>query len=78
MKRWPRLHDSYLARSVVFSVLATWGVLLGLDVVLAFASEISNVGKGAYTVNHAIAVTGLSIPWRLYTLFPTAAVIGAL
>lgn len=78
MKHWPRLHDSYLARIVLLSVLAVWGVLLGLDVALAFAGDINNIGKGAYTVNHAIAATGLSIPWRAYSLFPTAAVIGAL
>ena len=78
MKHWPRLHDSYIARSVVVSVLAAWGVLLGLDVVLAFAGEADDIGKGAYTVNHAIAATGLTIPWRAYNLFPTAAVIGAL
>ncbi len=78
MKHWPRLHDSYIARTVTVSVLLAWGVLLGLDVVLAFAGEVSDVGKGAYTINHAIAATGLSIPWRAYNLFPTAAVIGAL
>src|SRR3954469_8380838 len=74
----PKLHDTYIARTVIFSVLGTWGVLLGLDVVLAFAGEFGSVGKGGYTINHAIAATCLSIPWRAYTLFPTAAVIGAM
>lgn len=74
----PKLHDHFIARTVILSVMGTWGVLLGLDVVLAFANEFGSIGKGSYTVNHAIAVTGLSIPWRAYTLFPTAAVIGSL
>ena len=78
MKHYPRLHDTYIARSVITSVLLTWGVLLGLDLILAFAGEADDIGKGAYTVNHAIAATGLTIPWRAYNLFPTAAVIGAL
>ena len=78
MKHWPRLHDTYIARTVVTSVLMVWAVLVGLDVVLAFAGEVGDIGKGAYTANHAIAATGLSIPWRTYNLFPTAAVIGAL
>ncbi|MDQ3160895.1 MAG: LPS export ABC transporter permease LptG [Pseudomonadota bacterium] len=73
-----KLHDLYIARIVLLSVLATWGVLLGLDVVLAFAGEFGSVGKAGYTINHAILATGLSIPWRTYNLFPTAAVIGAL
>jgi lipopolysaccharide export system permease protein len=74
----PKLHDHYIARIVIVSVLGTWGVLLGLDVVLAFAGEFGSVGKGSYTINHAIAAISLSIPWRAYNLFPTAAVIGAL
>ncbi|MFT4178131.1 MAG: LPS export ABC transporter permease LptG [Thermomonas sp.] len=78
MKHWPRLHDSYIARAVVTSVLLAWAVLLGLDVVLAFPDELDDIGKGAYTANHAIAAVGLSIPWRAYNLFPTAAVIGSL
>ena len=78
MKHWPRLHDSYIARAVVGSVLLAWAVLLGLDVVLAFAGDVGDIGKGGYTINHAIAATGLTIPWRAYNLFPTAAVIGAL
>jgi lipopolysaccharide export system permease protein len=47
-------------------------------VVLGFAGEFGDIGKGAYTLNHAIAATCLTIPWRAYNLFPTAAVIGAL
>ena len=75
----PKLHDHYIARIVIVSVLGTWGVLLGLDVVLAFAGEFGNIGKGSYTIDHAIAAIGaVPIPWRAYTLFPTAAVIGSL
>ena len=39
MKHWPRLHDSYIARAVVGSVLLAWAVLLGLDVVLAYLQQ---------------------------------------
>ena len=74
----PKLHDHYIARMVIMTVLAAWGVLLGLDVVLAFADEFGDVGKGGYTMNHAIAATCLTIPWRAYNLFPTSAVIGSL
>ena len=78
MRVWPKLHDHYIARAVILTVLATWGVLLGLDVVLAFAGEVGDLGRGGYTINHAIAATALSIPGRAYNLFPTASVIGAL
>lgn len=78
MKRWPRLHDAYLARVVLGSVLLAWGVLLGLDVALALVGEMGDLGRGGYTINHAIAATGLTVPSRAYILFPTAAVIGML
>ena len=78
MKHWPRLHDSYIARAVVGSVLLAWAVLLGLDVVLAFAGDVDEIGKGGNSINHAMPATRLPIPWRAYNLFPTAAVIGAL
>ncbi len=78
MNLLPKLHDRYVARTVTISVLAAWGVLLGLDVVLAMAGEVGDIGKGGYTMNHAIAATGLTIPWRAYNLFPTSAVIGSL
>jgi len=78
MMRWPRLHDLYLARAVIGSVLLVWGVLLGLDVVLAFVGDMDEIGRGGYTVGHAIAATALTIPGRVYQLFPTAAVIGLL
>ncbi len=78
MKHWPRLHDTYIARIVAVSILLAWGVLLGLEVVLTFADDLGNIGKGAYTINHAIAVAGLGLPGRAYDLFPTAAVIGSL
>lgn len=76
--RFPRLFDLYLSRRVIGTVLATWGVLLGLDVVIAFAGEMGDLGKGGYTVGHALASVGYTIPRRAYQLFPTAAVIGAL
>lgn len=78
MKHWPRLHDRYVARVVAISVLLAWGVLLGLDVTQGFFGELADVGMGTYTINHAIAATGLRIPGRIYELFPTAAVLGAL
>ena len=43
-----KLHDAYIARTVMLTVLATWGVLLGLDVVMAFAGEFGEIGKGEF------------------------------
>ncbi|MGV8960545.1 MAG: LPS export ABC transporter permease LptG [Stenotrophomonas sp.] len=78
MKLRPMLFDFYLARAVLSTVLLTWVVLVGLDVVIALSSEFKDVGKGSYTFAHAAAAVAYSVPRRAYTMFPTAAVIGAL
>jgi len=78
MKFTPRIHDLYISRAVIGTVLLTWAVLLGLDVVNAFSSEAKDIGQGSYTFGHAIAYVAYTVPRRAYTLFPTAAVIGAL
>ncbi|MGN0858617.1 MAG: LPS export ABC transporter permease LptG [Stenotrophomonas sp.] len=74
----PRLHDVYIGRTVLLTVLATWAVLLGLDVVLALSGEFEQIGKGSYSISHAVAWVAYTIPRRAYTLFPMAAVIGSL
>ncbi|KAF1014057.1 MAG: Lipopolysaccharide export system permease protein LptG [Stenotrophomonas maltophilia] len=74
----PMHFDFYLGRAVFGTVLLTWAVLVGLDVVMAFSGEFKDVGKGSYTLGHAAAWVLYTVPRRAYTFFPTAAVIGAL
>lgn len=77
-KLFPRVHDLYLGRTVLGTVLLTWGVMLGLDVMLSLASELGSVGQGDYGVPQAVAHIAYTIPRRAYTLFPYVAVIGTL
>jgi len=72
------LMDRYLARNILVSTLAVWAVLLGFDVIGAFATEMNSVGKGNYTISHAALYVFFTIPRRLYVLFPYVAVIGSL
>lgn len=72
------LIDRYLARHVLVSTLAVWAVLLGFDVIAAFASELDDIGKGNYTISHAALYIFFTIPRRLYVVFPYVAVIGSL
>nr|HPO25767.1 LptF/LptG family permease [Arenimonas sp.] len=60
------LMDRYLARNVLVSTLAVWAVLLGFDVIGAFAGEMGSVGKGSYTISHAALYIFFTIPRRLY------------
>ena len=75
---FPKVHDLYIGRVVLVTVLLTWAVLLGLDVVLALFGEMGDIGNGGYGFPQALAYVGYTAPRRAYTLFPTAAVIGAL
>ncbi|MEO8002317.1 MAG: LPS export ABC transporter permease LptG [Arenimonas sp.] len=72
------LIDRYLARHVLVSTLAVWAVLIGFDLIAAFASELENIGKGGYTISHAALYIFFTIPRRLYVVFPYVAVIGSL
>src|SRR5688572_24154760 len=78
MKPFPKLHDLYMGRVVVASVLLTWMVLLGLDVVVAVSGEFKDIGTGDYGFAPALIHVLYTIPRRIYELFPTAAVIGSL
>ncbi len=78
MMPFPKIHDLYLGRTVLGTVLLTWAVLLGLDMMLAMVSEFGNVGEGRYGIVEAIVYVLYTMPRHAYTLFPTAAVIGSL
>lgn len=74
----PRIHDRYVGKVVLGTVLLVWAVLLGLDVTNGVSGQLREIGRGNFTFTHALAFVAYTIPRRAYTLFPTAAVIGAL
>lgn len=79
MSPFPKLHDLYVGRVLLETVLLTWGVLLGLDFVVGgLMGEIGDIGKGNYGFSTALTYVAYTLPRRAYFLFPTAAVIGAL
>ena len=78
MIAFPRIHDFYVARVVLGTVLLTWAVLVGLDAVLAAVDEIENMGQGEYGFVSVLTYVAYTLPRRAYTMFPTAAVIGSL
>ncbi|MGH8084226.1 MAG: LPS export ABC transporter permease LptG [Lysobacter sp.] len=78
MMPFPKIHDLYLGKVVIGTVLLTWGVLLGLDFMLSLVGEFGDVGEGNYGAVEALVYMAYTVPRRAYTLFPTAAVIGSL
>ena len=79
MKPFPKIHDLYIGKVLLGTVLLTWAVLVGMDfVVSGLLGEIGDIGKGDYTFATALVDVIYTIPRRAYQLFPTAAVIGTL
>ncbi|MFC4726806.1 LPS export ABC transporter permease LptG [Coralloluteibacterium thermophilus] len=74
----PRLHDRYVARAVLTSLLSAWAVLLAFDLVGAVVGELGDVGDGGYTFGHMLVGVLFSVPRRLYDLYPSAAVLGSI
>ncbi|MFW2371627.1 MAG: LptF/LptG family permease, partial [Gammaproteobacteria bacterium] len=70
--------DRYIARTIVSGTLMTLLVLGSLLAFVDFVSEIGDVGKAEYTVVDAASYVLLSLPKRLYELFPTAVLLGSL
>ena len=68
--------DRLVAIQVLAALLLTWGVLLGLDALVALSGELDEVGQGDYTLATAFGSVALTLPRRAYELFPTAALIG--
>ena len=68
----------YLARTVLLSVLAVIGVLLGIDIVFTFIAQMGQVGQGSFTVLTAIEFTLLRLPSDLYLILPVCGFLGVL
>lgn len=79
MTPFPKLHDLYVGKVLLGTVLLTWTVLVGLDLVIGgLMPEIGDIGQGDYGFSSALLYVVYTIPRRAYFLFPTAAVIGTL
>jgi lipopolysaccharide export system permease protein len=74
----PKRVDRYIARHVLLATLGVWAVLLGFDIIVSLSDELGDVGKGSYTLSHAVMFQLFTIPRRLYQEFPYVAVIGSL
>ncbi len=73
-----RILDLYIGRTVIAGTLLALFILLAVDVFFSFANEIQDLGKGRYTLGDVFTFVGLTIPRRVYEMFPMAALIGSL
>ncbi|MGQ0656596.1 MAG: LPS export ABC transporter permease LptG [Chromatiales bacterium] len=73
-----RILDSYLGRTITGAVATVIVFLVAAFTFFSFLEELSDVGRGGYSVLVALQFVLLRIPALTYQLFPVAALIGAL
>ena len=73
-----KILDRHIGFHVVRDSLLALFTLLAVFSLVEFLDDLSNVGKGSYTVMAAIAYMLLTTPDRIFILFPIAGVIGTL
>lgn len=73
-----RILDIYIARTIFAGALLALSVLAALDLFFAVINEFEDVGKGIYTYVDALTYVVLTLPRRLYELFPAAVLVGSL
>lgn len=73
-----KILDRYIGKQVIVTILIVTVALLGVDVFFYFVNELRVVGKGDYTLSIALYYMLLTIPRRLYIIFPWAALLGSL
>lgn len=73
-----RIIDRYIGKQLIVAILLVLIALLGVDIFFYFANELRSVGKGDYTVWRAVVFVALTIPRKIYLIFPWAALLGSL
>lgn len=70
--------ERYIGKTILFYIILSLFMLIGLSGIIKFVEEFRNVGKGAYDSAMAAYYTLLMIPSDMENFFPVAALIGSL
>jgi lipopolysaccharide export system permease protein len=69
---------NYLAREIYGATLFVFAAFLALFAFFDLIGELTDLGKGGYRLQHALAYVALTVPSHVYELFPLAVLIGTL
>ncbi len=73
-----KVYQRYLAKEIYLSVLFVMVAFLALFAFFDLMAEIDDIGRGGYKIHHALLYVLLTLPGRVYELFPIAVLIGTL
>ncbi len=69
---------AYLAREIYGATLFVLAAFLSLFAFFDLINELTDIGRGGYRLQHALAFVALTVPSRAYESFPLAVLIGTL
>jgi len=70
--------DRYIIKTVIYSTLLFLLIILSLYSFIALADSFKYIGKGSFDLADAFYYTLLTLPRRLYQLFPFSVLLGAM
>ena len=73
-----KVYERYLAREIYAATALVLAAFLMLFAFFDLIREFEDIGKGNYQLQHAAGFVLLSVPGRIYELFPIAVLIGTL
>lgn len=73
-----KLYERHLAREIYASTALVLLAFLMLFAFFDLIHELESIGKGNYQLQHALGYVALTLPGRLYELFPIGVLIGTL
>ncbi len=73
---WFTLLDRYIGRRVLHAMLIVLTILLALFTFVEFIDELANYGRGRFGLYELLRYVVLSLPGRIYELFPPAVLLG--
>lgn len=73
-----KVYERYLAREIYTATALVLTAFLLLFAFFDLIHELEDIGKGGYQLQHAAGFVLLTVPGRIYELFPIAVLIGTL
>lgn len=73
-----KIYQRHLAREIYASTALVLTAFLMLFAFFDLIHELESIGKGGYQLQHALGYVTLTLPGRLYELFPIGVLIGTL
>ncbi|MDY6979311.1 MAG: LPS export ABC transporter permease LptG [Pseudomonadota bacterium] len=73
-----KLLERYIGQAVIVGVFSVLAVLVALFALIGFVDELDQIGRGSYTLWHALLYTLFNMPRQMYEIFPMATLLGTM